>query len=419
MGTVSLDEAIANHTTAMLLRYFGAAGGAGVTRPSVVIDRDRELLRLHWALSPAVTGLVDYILTHRHEIQSVLATARRVEDGIVRGRLDAVATMRLRRVSGLDTAIVSHEPLRSYDSGPNQVLGWVVMQAWSLASRFVALTQEKSSYRASVDSAVQRLEQVRRIEAIRQIAGQVTLTKRPRASAILEAERSRRTLYHKAAAAFRALLLIESGDAEAITEMLGNTLLAPLEPWRRYELAVAYSVAESLAKLQDGQIRLGFIVGDVRTPIAQAGQFDIYWQWRTDCYTSPDPEPSEAVTGAIWSAYGLSAAADRPDLIVFDTEDRAVAAIVEVKYLTGESAADRVRSAASQVVRYARGYGRIEDIGPLLGRSLIAISQGLEGIIPADPLPADVPAVVDFAGIKATGLLEWSRRLLPPSPLQP
>ncbi|MGB3539117.1 MAG: hypothetical protein WBA42_13230 [Mesorhizobium sp.] len=415
MSEGRIDEAITDHTAAVLLRYFGAAGAASVTRPSFVIDRDRELLRLHWSLSPSVMDLVDYILIHRHEIQSVLTTARRVEDGIVRGRLDAVATLRMRRVSGHSTAIVSHEPLRSYESGPNHLLGWVIMQAWSLASRFVALAQEDSSYRARIDFTVQRLEQVRRVETIRQIGGQVSLSGRPRANALLEAERSRRKVYHKAAKAFRALLLVEAGDPDAVTSMLKETLLAPLEPWRRYELAVAYSVAEALANVQDEQVRLGFIVGDVRIAIAQAGQFNIYWQWRTERYKAPVQEPSEEMAEAIWAAYGLSAAADRPDLIVTDMQTGAVIAIIEVKYLTGESAADRIRSAANQLVRYARGYGAIDEIGPLLGRSLIAVSQGIGGLKTPAFATSGIPTIVDFAGIGAKALLPWARRLLPDS----
>lgn len=412
MDVAAIDQAITDHAASLLLRYFNAPEAARAARPAVSIERDRELLRLHWALSPAVTDLVAYILSHRHEIQSVLGTARRVEDGIVRGRLDAVGTLRARRMSGLATAVVSHEPLRSYDSGPNQVLGWVISQAWSLASRFVSLVVESSAYRARLDEMTQRLEQVRRIDAVRQIASQATLGQRPKANALLEAERSRRTMYHKAATAFRALLLIESGDPEAIVTMLRHTLLAPLEPWRRYELAVAYSLAETLADRQGTAMILNFIVGDIRVPIAQAGRCAVYWQWRTKHYAPPPLEPSEQVSQAIWATYGLGAAPDRPDLVVVDSVAATVLAIVEVKYLTGESAADRVRSAVTQLVRYARGYGPLAGIEPLLGRCLIAVSQGLGGIAPVDPRPAGTPSLVDFAGIQSRALDRWADELL-------
>lgn len=407
MDERTLEDAITDHAASLLLRYFSATEVARISSPTIALERDRELLRLHWALSPAVSTLVSYILAHRHEIQSILSTARRVEDGIVRGRLDAVATLKQRRVSGMPTAVVSQEPLRSYDSGPNQVLGWVITQAWSLASRFVTLVQESSAYRARIDAATQKLEQVRRIEGIRQIAAHVTQVRRPRPTALLEAERSRRHLYHKAAEAYRALLKLESGDPDTIVTMLRETLLAPLEPWRRYELAVGYSLSECLAQELDEEMRLDFVVGDIRRPIAQAGHLNVYWQWRTDKYRVPEPEPSERTTLALWKSYGLSAASDRPDLVVKDRNTGEVVSIIEVKYLTGESAADRVRSAAEQLVRYARGYDDLDNIGPLLGRSLIVVSQGLDGLNPTEPLPADTPELLDFADIRGAKLRKW------------
>lgn len=406
-----LEDAITDHAASLLLRYFSATEKARVSSPIIALEQDRELLRLHWALSPAVSTLVSYILTHRHEIQSILSTARRVEDGIVRGRLDAVATLKQRRVSGMPTAVVSWEPLRSYDSGPNQLLGWVIIQASSLATRFVSIVQESSAYRVRIDAATQMLEQVRRIDGIRQIAGHVTQARRPRPTALLEAERSRRRLYHKAADAYRALLKIEAGDPDAIVTMLKTTLLAPLEPWRRYELAVGYSLADSLARELDEETRLHFVVGDIRRPIAQAGRFNVYWQWRTDKYRSPDPEPAEKITLGLWKSYGLSAASDRPDLVVRNRDTGEVVSLIEVKYLTGESAADRVRSAAMQLVRYARGYAELDKIGPLLGRSLIVVSQGLESLNPTEPLPVNTPQLVDFKGIKDAKLRGWSKFL--------
>jgi len=163
MDERALEDAITDHAASLLLRYCSATEAARVSSPSIALERDRELLRLHWALSPAVSTLVSYILAHRHEIQSILSTARRVEDGIVRGRLDAVATLKQRRVSGMPTAVVSQEPLRSYDSGPNQVLGWVITQAWSLASRFVTLVQESSAYRVRIDAATEPRRVFRRL----------------------------------------------------------------------------------------------------------------------------------------------------------------------------------------------------------------------------------------------------------------
>lgn len=413
MGAPPDDLDITDHIAGFLLRYFRRAERAGVNRPYVDAARDRDLLRLHWALSPVVQNLATYVLQHRHEIQSVLTTARRIEDSIVRGRIDARATLLHRRMTGLATAMVSHEPLRSYDSGPNQVLIWVLMQACSLASRFAAMLPDSATYRAAVDATVQSLEQVRRIHAVSLMSADPSATKRPGSAALLEAGRSRREIYRRAREAYETLIRIESGDPEAITAMLRATLLGPLEAWRRYELAVAFSVAEALERAGQSPLVLNLLIGDTGSPVVRIGRFSVFWQTRTSFYRAPPLEPSERAIQRILDVYGLSAASDRPDLVVTDDVAGGVASVIEVKYLTAEDAADRVRSAVGQLVRYARLYHPIDETGPLLGRSLVAVSQGIEAIVAPSAVPNDAPLIVDFASIRLGQLAAWALRLHP------
>jgi hypothetical protein len=405
------DLEITDHIAGFLLRYFRTAVSAGTSRPYVDASRDRDLLRLHWAVSPVVRDLATYVLQHRHEIQSMLTTARRVEDSTVRGRIDARATLLHRRMTGLTTAMVSHEPLRSYDSGPNQVLIWVLMQARSLALRFAAMLPDSASYREGVNTTIQGLEAVRRIHSISLMAADPSAATRPGSAAVLEARRSRREIYRRAQQAYEMLVRIESGDPETIASMLRDTLLAPLESWRRYELAIAFSVAEAIAA--DGQkpLILNLMMGETSVPIVRAGRYSIFWQSRTHFYRPAALEPSEIVVRRILDVYGMSAASDRPDLVVVDDERDAVAAVIEVKYLTSEDASDRVRSAVTQLVRYARLYHPIDETGPLLGRSLVAISQGLEGLAIPEPVPAATPMIYDFAAIQRGQLAAWVERL--------
>lgn len=411
MDTAAFDTSVTDYAARILLRYFSSIGSVNLERPSIALERDRELLRLHWSLSPPISDLVTYVLEHRHEIQSALGSEIRFEDGVVRGRLDAIATLRVRRMSGLATALVSHEPLRSYDSGPNQLLGWVLKEAWSLATRFSSVTFDSPAYKNSLGVALQRLEQTGRLNALAQIMGEANLAKRPTAGALLESARSRRPIYRKAKDAYDALLRIEAGDAATIIGMLRKTLLGPLESWRRFELAVGLSLGEALAQQQKVPLVLNLLVGDTRRQLAEAGRFVIYWQWKTDYFTPAPPEPSEKVTNIIWDAYGMSVGVDRPDLVVVDREANSVAAIAEVKYLTGEDATDRIRSAASQVVRYARGFGPLDESGPLLGRSLIAVSQGLPDGLASMAPASGIPLVAEFEGIKEGCLQQWAAHL--------
>jgi hypothetical protein len=410
MDAAAFDRSVIDHAAALFLRYFSAAQRLSIDQPSLVMKRDRDLLRLHWSLSSPVTALVSYVLANRHEVQSVLGSEVRIEDGVLRGRLDSVKTVMLRRISGLETAIVGKEPVRSYRSGANQVLGWVLMEAWALASRFSAVTLESAGYRERIDQAHKGLDQCRRLQSIAHIVDGKILHKRPTAAAIREASRSRRRLYHMATEAYRYLLKIESGDGATIAVMLRETMLGPLEPWRRFELAVGLSVAEALAAAQNKPLALSLLVGDTKRYLARVGDFGIYWQHRTEFYVSPEPEPSEQRERHILTAYGISNAGDRPDLVIVDHARNAVTAVIEVKYLTGEDATERVKGAVGQIVRYARGYAQSHGLDRLIGRSLAVISQGIKGLTLAG-LPSDVPRVVDFAGIKQDALVPWATSL--------
>lgn len=369
------------------------------------------MLRLHWAVSPVVKELVTYVLEHRQEIQTVLSSNVRVEDGILRGRLDALATVRARQLTGLKTTIVGHEPCRSYASGPNRVLGWVLGQAWMLASRFSTMSFDSPGYRDAIDETLERMEQSRRLQGVSQIISDPLAQKRPSGSALLEASRSRRVLYQKATLAYRNLLAIELGDPDAIGRMLKETLLGPLETWRRFELAMGYSVAEALADATGKRLSLNLLIGDERRIIASVGPFDLFWQ-ATTLYHKPAPlEPSEVVTKDILSAFGFRPSSDRPDLVVVDRSKEQVVSIIEVKYLTGEDGSDRVRSAVAQLVRYARGYRALEECGPLLEKSIIALCHGIDGIIRAEPAALGTPLLVDFAAIKQKSFSSWAQSL--------
>ena len=80
------DEEITAFISRVLLRYFRQGSLTGAGAGAIDRDRDRDLLRLHWAISPEVRALTDYVLSHRHETQSVLSARVRMDDGPIRGR---------------------------------------------------------------------------------------------------------------------------------------------------------------------------------------------------------------------------------------------------------------------------------------------------------------------------------------------
>lgn len=118
----------------------------------------------------------------------------------------------------------------------------------------------------------------------------------------------------------------------------------------------------------------------------------------------PKPEPSERITSALWKSYGLSAASDRPDLVVTNQNTGEVVSLYRGEILPLEVRRRSSSFSGRATVRYARGYADLDSIGPLLGRSLIAVSQGLDGLNPIEPLPDNTPELLDSEGIRGAKL---------------
>lgn len=405
---MNVDAAIVDFSAALLLRYFRRGDALASETPRVEHRRDLELLKGHWAVSEPVRALVSYVLTHPHEAQSLLALRTRVDDAVARGRIDARRTWLYRLQTGLPSAIVAQEPVRSFNTGPNLLLAWVLREAAAYTARLSSWQGPSSPYLEVIERAQGEMRAVQRLEALREPLRAVAIGQRPGAGALRSAARSRRQIYRLALEAYTLLQGVERGDAAAIERVARSALIGPLEDWRRFELAVGLAVAEALAEATDAPMRLSLLGGDTAAPIATAGRFGVYWQQRTAHYTMPPLEPSEVVTREILAAFNLSIGADRPDLVVVDHDAGQVVSIVEVKYVAGDTASGRFREAVEQVVRYARGYAPPGATGPILSRSLVAISRDAPSL--AD-LSADVLGSVDFAGIMRSELSAWADRL--------
>ena len=405
----SLDQSITSYLTAFLLRYFRQAKTAGmnVSRPDLDADRDLDLLRLHWAISKPVERLITHLRENPHEIATTLESRRCVDDARVRGRFDARETVLQQLLTAHPALLVSHEPLRSYHSGPNQVLTWVLEQAWRLSLRFHGLLREGATYYKEVAARAAGLETIRRFETVQRAIRQQNLSRRPGPQALKEAGRSRRRIYVLAAEAYRSLQAVENRDEAAIAELLKDTLLGPTKEWQRYELAVGLGLARALSKAHHGQILLGFFGSS--EPIAQIGDYKIEWQPQNPVR----PGRTEELVAKMLKEYGFSEGYDRPDLVVIDRRTEDVVAVVEVKYSSRDkkSAAPMLRAAVGQLARYAQGYRRPLEEEQLLDHSIAALSQSDRDRNP-EPKPYGLPLVVDFDSIVSGRLDSWARRLV-------
>ncbi|MBL0769570.1 hypothetical protein JI743_12205 [Sphingopyxis sp. DHUNG17] len=401
---MSIDAAIVDYSAGLLLRYF--RGGALIEGDVPRLDkrRDIEVLKGHWAVSKPVRALVNHLLERPHETQALLAYRERVDDAVARGRIDARKTWLYRQQTGLPSALVTHEPVRSFNTGPNMLLAWVLREAATYTARLVSWQGSNSPYLPMLELAQTQMRQVQKIEALREPLKAVSLGQRPNGGAVRDSSRARRPLYRKAAEAYRLLQGLEHGNADAIERVARSALIAPLEDWRRFELAVGLGVGEALSRVDGGPLQLHLLGSDSSGPMLTAGRFAVYWQQITKYHTPAPLEPSEIAIRDALADYGIAAGTERPDLIVVDRLADAVAAVVEVKYIAGDTATTRFREAVAQVVRYGRSYAPPGGTAPLLERSLVALSSGAQertGHAAAAPFFANFEAISRPHGLDA------------------
>lgn len=403
---MAIDAAIVDYSAGLLLRYFrgGALIDGGV--PRLDHRRDVDILKGHWAVSAPTRALVSYLLERPHEAQALLAYRERVDDAVARGRIDARKTRLYRQQTGLPSILVAREPVRSFNTGPNMLLAWVLREAATYTARLLSWQGGNSPYLPVIETAQAQMRLVQRIEALREPLKAVSLGQRPSASAMRDSSRARRPLYHKAVDAYRLLQGLERGEKDALDAVARSALIAPLEDWRRFELAVGLGIGEALARVSGGPLHLHLLGADSSGPIVTAGRFAVYWQQVTKYYTPAPLEPSELAARCALQDYEIVAGTERPDLIVVDRNADAVAAVVEVKYIAADTVTARFREAVNQVVRYGRNYATAGTTGPLLERSLIALSRNAPVRV-GHAAPA--PFCVDFETItQPHGLDAWA-----------
>ena len=404
--TLDIDQEITDFATRIFLRHFLSKAPISSVNPLVDIRQDIDILLSYWAISKPVQVFLKYLLSHRHEAQALLQFQQHSDDAVVRGRIDARSTIMARRTTGNPALIISHDGIRSFDTGPNQIVAWVVQMVAIHSASLYALQPDTSKYLPTIRSVVETVSAVRRLDVVREQSKHVSLGRRPGINAIRDASRSRRALYRLAIDAYRTLTEIEAGNQNTLAEILHNALLGPLEEWRRFELAVALGVGEVISTETRKPLIFSIIDAQQDNPILKCGPFSIYWQSARRYLSQPDLERSELCVKHILNAYGIAMGSDRPDIVVTNDEVGEVISIIEVKYLAGDTTNARFREAANQIVRYARGYKYRRKIPSLIGNSLIALSLNAPKMTSAAKSTL-VPTSVDFSGVKEGKLADW------------
>lgn len=396
----------------ILLRFFRSGGHVTVETDQLQLKDDLEYLRIQWAMSRQVEDLVRHLLENRHEAQATLETIPREAAGYIRGRLNPVETIKRQRITGNRALASFLEPRRDFSTGPNHVLGWVLRYSEHTLRRYKQLLSGAEGYNDRVGRILAQMESVLQIKGIGEAIANTSIRIRPAHNAVAQAGRSRRRLYRKAYLAHRLLVDIESGDKDAIQDVLSGSLLGPLEDWQKFELLMALRMSEALAIATGHDLELRPIAIGSSRPIAAFGPFDVYWQNRCPLAAVVAAEPSEQFVNEILQAYDVKAGWDRPDVVICHRAHGRVVTVGEAKYSTSLLTwSDGFRDAASQVVRYARLYGAHSPLRPLLVRSLIAVSN-LPEAQRKMPTPDGVPTAVGLPELIEGKLDAWATRVL-------
>lgn len=401
----SLDQEIDDYAFGLLLRHYLNGERIDLDKPQLDVNRDMNLLRVHWAMSAEVHDFLNYVKTHHYEIPGSLSCRRIIDDIAARGRIDARQTLLTRKISGHPSLIVCDEPVRSFDTGPNRIIAWIARSAALYAEHVVRTGKEEGSYFEPAQNTKMLSRDVMRIDKLRSSLASTDIRKKPKQDDLVNATRSRKRIYRECALPYNLLLDIESGKTCVIRDLLKNTLIAPISKWRRYEVAVGIGIGHAISKKIGEPLNMSLFFRESHEPIITCGRYSIFWQSGCGAHKYAISDKSEKMLEQILCAYDMTIGADRPDLVVLDEETRKVVGIIEVKYLESEdNVGNRFRQAASQIVRYARLYSPDDQVEDLISRSLIALNIGTRSL---GDESAAVPRFVNFHDIQNERLNEW------------
>ncbi len=396
-----MTDPLVSSIVSTLLRYF-RDGDRVTADESRVQEGDRGLLRLHWSISSPVYDLVEYVRHHPHEVRSSLDT-RRVTSRNISGRVNAAESVREQLRTSDPSVFVVDEAYRSHENGPNRVLFWTVSYAGQLGRRFRSLLPAEGSYALRTVTVLRSVEDARRILP----SLEAPLLRVPSADDVRAARRSRSLLYRRAAEAYELLRSVERLDPDAVTTLLGGTLVGPMERWRQFEFALGLGMANAIASMTGDCPRLHYIRIGVPDALVTVGPYAILWQRPGPLYNAFTLETWERRAVDILAAYHVRPGWDRPDIVVVDTRTKRAVAVGEAKYFESTNWRDAFRGAATQIVEYARGYELQQgDVEQIIARSFIALWDADKPVSPVE----GQPFVATFCTLQST-LQAWATRL--------
>jgi len=273
------------------------------------------------------------------------------------------------------------------------------------ARRFSSLLPTEATY---FERTTALLASVRHIDRVLPMTNDALLHV-PNADDVRAARSSRVRLYRLAVDAYDAMRALERREEAAIAELIGTTLVGPMERWQQFELALALAMAEAIAE----RIGVRPVLRELRPGPSDVqidvGPYALRLQKPGPTFVRPSLERWEIRTAEILSDYGLLSGSDRPDIVLYEIASGRAMAIGEAKYFEGDDWTDRLRDAVGQVVTYSRGYEKSQgDTEAIIGRSIIGLwTAGGQ----APTATERTPFVATFADFRS-GLRGWAERVL-------
>src|SRR5690606_11054349 len=120
------------------------------------------------------------------------------------------------------------------------------------------------------------------------------------------ASHARKPVYRQALEAYRLLQGVESGKRNSIRDVISGTIIGPMEPWRRFELAVGLAAADAVSHVLGQPVTLRAITGTSSQPFASVGRIDIYWQTQTALFRHALLAKWEELAERALLCYGLA-----------------------------------------------------------------------------------------------------------------
>jgi hypothetical protein len=354
LSSIPSAERLNTFCAGAILRAFRKQMEAGMhARASRINAVDLDELVLRWALSPAVDALAEHLEGRPRDMQATVDFVESITRGEISGAVDASASCIEQMREGDPTLFVVHEPRSSEDTGPNHLVAWTVMEAERAIQAAIRRHNLGPDYAWAHDRA-KRLEDALRVGPIKDILSSPAGRRRPGRSAIRAAAKSRSAIYIKALAAFNSLTDIEDLRPEAIERLFSETLVAPLEDWRKFELATALAASESISQASGTPLRLRVSLVD-EGPFAQTGSYAIHWQRSLPTRSYAALDESEQIAKDLAKSLGHDLARSRTDVSIVDAESGADMAHIECKWFgVPSSAAQAISDASLQLTRYAR-----------------------------------------------------------------